>query len=185
MGYQGVAEKDVLDVLDDVKRRFRIDEDRVYLTGLSMGGGGTLWLGLSRPDVWAAIAPVCPAPPAGTQERAPNALNIPVRVFHGAADPVVSPEGVRAWVSRFQELGTDVTYEEYPGVGHNSWENAYADGRIFGWFGQFRREGFPERVRFVSDRYAHDRAYGCGSTPSRPAPSPASTRTSPGRTGSR
>ncbi len=51
MGYQGIAEKDVCDVLTDVEKRFPIDKDRVYLTGLSMGGGGTLWLGLTRPDI--------------------------------------------------------------------------------------------------------------------------------------
>jgi predicted peptidase len=60
MGYQGIAEKDVLDVLADVKKRFNIDEDRTYLTGYSMGGGGTLWIGLTRPDVWAALAPYVP-----------------------------------------------------------------------------------------------------------------------------
>src|SRR6185369_4823008 len=78
MGYRGIAEKDVYDVLADVKRRYPVDEDRVYMTGLSMGGGGTLWIGLTRPDIWAAIAPVCPAPPEGTQDFAPNALNYPV-----------------------------------------------------------------------------------------------------------
>ena len=106
MGYQSIAEKDVYDVLADVKRRFPIDEDRVYLTGLSMGGGGTLWLGLSRPDIGAAIASVCPAPPDGTDELAPNALNYPVHIFHGDADPVVNPAGVREWVKRFEALGT-------------------------------------------------------------------------------
>lgn len=159
MGYQGVAEKDVLDVLADVKRRFPIDEDRTYLTGLSMGGGGTLWLGLTRPDLWAAIAPVCPAPPAGTDAYATNALNIPVHIFQGGADPVVRPEGVRAWVDRFKSLGTQVEYVEYPGVGHDSWVNAYADGQIFDWFGQFRRNPFPDRVRFATDRYNYDGAY--------------------------
>ena len=64
MGYRGIAEKDVYDVLADVERRFPVDEDRVYLTGISMGGGGALWLGLTRPDVWAAVAPVCPMPPS-------------------------------------------------------------------------------------------------------------------------
>lgn len=72
VGYQGVAEKDVMDVIADVKRRFSIDENRMYLTGLSMGGGGTLWIGLTRPDLWAAIAPVCPAPPDGTEDFAPS-----------------------------------------------------------------------------------------------------------------
>ena len=71
MGYQGVPEQDVLDVLADVKRRFRIDEDRVYLTGLSMGGGGTLWLGLTRPGLWAAIAPVCASVPPGARGSGP------------------------------------------------------------------------------------------------------------------
>jgi len=89
MGYQGIAEKDVYDVLDDVKRRFSIDPDRVYLTGLSMGGGGTLWLGLTRPDIWAAIAAVCPAPPLGIEELAGNALNFPVKLFQGQIDPLV------------------------------------------------------------------------------------------------
>jgi predicted peptidase len=95
MGYQGLAEKDVYDVLADVKSRFPIDEDRVYLTGLSMGGGGTLWLGLTRPDVWAALAPVCPAPPGEANDLALNALNLPVHFFQGGADPVVKPEGTQ------------------------------------------------------------------------------------------
>jgi poly(3-hydroxybutyrate) depolymerase len=159
MGYQGIAEKDVYDVLADVRRRFPIDEDRIYLTGLSMGGGGTLWLGLTRPDLWAAIAPVCPAPPEGTVERSPNALNLPVHVFQGGADPVVKPEGTRELVRQLEQLGTAVQYTEYPGVGHNSWENAYKDEAIFDWFRRFRRTRHPERVRFVTDRYRYTRAY--------------------------
>ncbi|NIM50740.1 MAG: prolyl oligopeptidase family serine peptidase [Gemmatimonadales bacterium] len=172
MGYQGVAEKDVMDVLADVKRRFSIDEDRVYLTGLSMGGGGTMWIGLTRPDLWAAIAPVCPAPPDGTADFAPNALHVPVRIFQGGADPVVQPLGTRRWVERFERLGSTIEYTEYPGVGHDSWVNAYADGQIFDWFDQFRRDPHPDRVRFVSDRYAYDTAYWVrldALLPSRPA----------------
>ena len=159
MGYKGIPEKDVWDVVADVKRRFHIDEDRTYLTGLSMGGGGTLWIGLTRPDFWAAIAPVCPAPPFGTVERAPNALNIPVHFFQGGADPVVLPEGTRQWRKRLEDLGTKVEYVEYPGVQHNSWEKAYADEAIFKWFEQYKRNRFPDRVRFVSDAYQYDGAY--------------------------
>jgi poly(3-hydroxybutyrate) depolymerase len=77
-GYQGIPEQDVYEMLDDVKSRFRIDEGRIYLTGLSMGGGGTTWLGLTRPDIWAAIAPVCPAPPDECAEIYGNASNLPV-----------------------------------------------------------------------------------------------------------
>lgn len=158
-GYQGIPEKDVYDVLADVKKRFNIDEDRIYLTGLSMGGGGTLWIGLTRPDIWAAIAPVCPAPPAGTIDLAGNALNIPVHMFQGGADPVVKPEGTREWVQKFKDLGVQVKYEEYPGVQHDSWVPAYKDGFIFEWFKSFKRNLYPERVLFSSSQYKYDSAY--------------------------
>ena len=85
-GYQGIPEQDVYEMLDDLKCRFSIDEDRIYLTGLSMGGGGTVWLSLTRPDIWAAVAPCCPAPPDGSDELASNACNIPVHLFIGDKD---------------------------------------------------------------------------------------------------
>jgi poly(3-hydroxybutyrate) depolymerase len=159
MGYQGVAEKDVYDVLADVKKRFSIDEDRIYLTGLSMGGGGSLWIGLTRPDIWAAIAPVCPAPPRGTDNYAPNALNIPMHFFHGDDDQAVPVTVSRDWVKRLKDSGTAVEYVEYPGVGHNSWENAYKDEFIFEWFSKFKRNKFPDRVRFSTTRYQYNSAY--------------------------
>lgn len=159
MGYQGIPEKDVLDMIADVKRRFSIDENRMYLTGLSMGGGGTLWLGLSYPDMWAALAPVCPAPPAGTEELAGNALNIPVQMHQGGADPVVRPEGTREWIDWLQNEGVDVEYHEYPGVQHDSWVNAYAGGGIFDWFDQFERDPFPGRVKFATEQFKHSEAY--------------------------
>lgn len=135
------------------------DASRRYRTGLSMGGGGALWIALTRPDLWAAIAPVCPAPPTGTRARAPNALNIPMHIVQGAADPVGTPGGVRDWVAALDALGTDVTDAEYPGVGHLSWEGAYADGQIFDWFDQHVRNPHPDRVRFTTSRYKYNRAY--------------------------
>lgn len=159
MGYKGIAEKDVYDVLADIKKRFLIDEDRIYLTGLSMGGGGALWLGLTRPDIWAAIAAVCPAATADTQELAGNALNIPVKIFQGENDPVVPATETRRWHKRLQEAGVNSTYVEYPGVRHNSWDVAYKDGAIFDWFTQFHRTRFPERVKFASTSYKHGSAY--------------------------
>ena len=159
MGYQGIAEKDVMDVVADVKKRFRIDEDRMYLTGLSMGGGGTMWIGLSYPDMWAAIAPVCPAPPEGTLGLIPNGLNIPIRFFQGGADPVVSPDSTRLWVKRLKDAGAQVGYDEYPGVQHDSWVNAYKDAQVFDWFAPYKRNRFPAKVRFSTATYYHNKAY--------------------------
>lgn len=159
MGYQSIAEKDVLDMVADVKKHFSVDEDRMYLTGLSMGGGGTLWMGLSYPDMWAAIAPVCPAPPAEAAALAANAFNLPVHIHQGGADPVVRAEGVRAWVENLKNEGVKVEYSEYPGVLHDSWVNAYQDGAVFDWFGRFQRDLFPARVKFATDQYKHNKAY--------------------------
>ena len=159
MGYQGIPERDVYDVLNDVERRFPIDKDRVYLTGLSMGGGGTLWLGVTRPDVWAAIAPVCPAPPPGTMELAGNLLDVPVHLFHGDADPVVNVSVSRDWAATLKGLGSKVEYTEYPGLRHNSWDVAYKDGAIFDWFAQFKRNRHPGRVRYTSSSYRYNSAY--------------------------
>jgi len=159
MGYRGIAEKDVYDVLADVKRRFRVDEDRTYLTGISMGGGGALWLALSRPDVWAAVAPVCLVPVPGTDALAPNALNLPIRLFHGDQDPLAPVAVSRQWQRRLLDLGVPADYIEYPSVRHNAWDYAYRNGALFDWFAGFHRNRFPERVRFVTESHRYDSAY--------------------------
>jgi poly(3-hydroxybutyrate) depolymerase len=159
MGYQGIAEKDVYDVLADVEKRFPIDADRIYLTGISMGGGGALRLALTRPDVWAAVAVVCPAELPDAQEFASNTSNLPARVFAGALDPVVPAGIVRGWRKDVQELGTPVEYTEYPMVKHTSWNYAYQGGTVFNWFAGFKRERFPARVRFTSRSYKYRAAY--------------------------
>ena len=150
MGYQGIAEQDVYDMLADVERRYAVDHDRVYLTGASMGGGGALWLALTRPDVWAAVAPVCADVAPGTGELAPNALKLPIRLFHGDLDPAVGVQSSRQWQRQLLELGSPVEYIEFPGVRHNAWDFAYKDGALFDWFGKHRRNANPDRVRLVT-----------------------------------
>ena len=158
-GYQGFVEKDIYDMLADIKKRFKIDENRIYLTGLSMGGGGTLWLGLTRPDIWAAIAPVCPATPEKDSRLANNLLHVPAHFFHGDSDKAVPVKISREWVKHLEEAEFTVEYREYAGVEHNSWELAYANGYIFSWFDKFRRNPYPDRARFVSYQYKYNRAY--------------------------
>jgi hypothetical protein len=159
MGYQGIAEQDVYDVLADVKRRYPVDDDRVYLTGASMGGGGALWLGLTRPDLWAAVVPVCPDPFPGTTELAPNALNLPMRFAHGELDPLVPAEVSRQWQRRLLTLGSPVEYVEFPGLRHNAWDFAYRNGALFEWLAKFRRNRDPDHVRFVSQDTRYRAAY--------------------------
>ena len=159
MGYQGLAEREVYDVVADVKRRFPVDEDRMYLTGVSMGGGGSLWMALTKPDVWAAVAALCPAPPPGTEGLETNALHMPMRLYHGELDPLTPVQSTRAWHKRLADAGAAVEYIEYPSLRHNVWDAAYRNAAIFEWFGQHKRNPYPERVRFSTRQYQYQSAW--------------------------
>ena len=159
MGYVGIPEADVMQVIDECRAHFNIDENRIFLTGLSMGGGGTFYIGLTHPDLFAALAPVCPAPPAEVGDLWGNALNLPISLHQGDADMAVRPEGTRKIEKTLRESGTMVEYHEYPGVGHNSWDNAYQNGNIFRWFDGITRNPFPQRVRYTTKWYQYNKAY--------------------------
>lgn len=172
MGYQGIPEQDVYDVIADVKRRFPVDEDRIYLTGVSMGGSGALRLALTHPDVWAAVAPVCPGPEPALEKLAGNALDLPVRLFHGEQDPLVPVQSSRDWQRRFMDQGVAAEYLEFAAVRHNAWEDAYRDGALFEWFSRFRRDRFPQHVHYTTESYRYSSAYWVridGLTPGIPA----------------
>ena len=159
MGYVGIPEDDVLQIIEKCRNDFNIDRNRIYLTGLSMGGGGTLFIGMAYPDLFAAIAPVCPAPPQEYFDLTENGLNVPVAIYQGGADPVVRPEGTRQIVEELQNMGTMVEYHEYPGVQHDSWANAYANGQLFKWFDGIERNPYPQRVRYATRWYKRPGAY--------------------------
>jgi poly(3-hydroxybutyrate) depolymerase len=159
MDYQGIAERDVFDVLAEMQKRFPVDPDRIYLTGISMGGAAALRLALTRPDLWAAVAPLCPAPLGGMDEFAGNAVNLPIRIFQGDADPVSPVANARLWQRRLVDAGVDAEYVEYPGVRHNAWDLAYRNGGVFEWFAKHRRNAAPERVELATRSYRDAGAY--------------------------
>jgi hypothetical protein len=98
-------------------------------------------------------------PGGEAEELAANGLQLPIRLFHGDQDPLVSVESSRAWQRRLQDQGVNADYIEFPGVRHNAWDLAYRNGAIFDWFAQFRRNRFPARVRFVTRSYRYSSAY--------------------------
>src|SRR5262249_28068086 len=120
MGYRGIVEKDVYDLLADLKRRYPVDQDRVYLTGASMRGGGALSFALTRPDTWAAVVPIAADPQPGVEYLAGNALNLPILLFHGEQDPLVPVQSARQWQKRFLQQGVRAEYVEYPLLRHNA-----------------------------------------------------------------
>jgi predicted esterase len=113
--YLGAAEKDVMDVIAEVRRDYRIDPDRVYMTGHSMGGFGSWSIAMNHPEVFAAIAPVAGG---GNPLTLPKITHVPQLVVHGDNDKTVPVERSRVMVEAAKKIGTEVKYVEVPGGSH-------------------------------------------------------------------
>jgi dipeptidyl aminopeptidase/acylaminoacyl peptidase len=118
------SEADVMNVLGMMRKEFNVDPKRIYLTGHSMGGAGTLFLAGKHADLWAAAAPVAPASFMMNATRADilksiQKANLPLIIVQGAADTVVSADNTRQWVATAREIGMqDFLYVEQPGIDH-------------------------------------------------------------------
>ena len=116
--------------LDAALEAYRIDPSRVYLTGLSMGGFGT-WEAIERmPERFAAAIPICGG---GNPIGLSTARTVPVWAFHGSADPVVPLAASAVMVNALEAAGGDVAFTVYPGVGHDSWSETYANPEVYEW----------------------------------------------------
>jgi hypothetical protein len=119
-----------LDLVRDTIRTLPVDADRVYITGLSMGGFGT-WTAITQyPDLFAGAMPICGG---GDPSAADTLVSVPVWAFHGGADSTVPPERSQAMIEAIQKAGGWPRYTEYPGVGHDSWTQTYADDSALDW----------------------------------------------------
>jgi predicted peptidase len=138
---------EVMEMLGRVKRRWSIDEDRVYLTGLSQGGHGTWALAAANPGLFAAIAPICGYPKPMTPEAIAGSIpaDLPVWAFHGLADDVVPPTGTTSITELLQRdrVGKPAAAEAkvslFEGVNHGSWDRAYRECGLAEWLLSKRR----------------------------------------------
>jgi poly(3-hydroxybutyrate) depolymerase len=112
-----LSERDVLSVLERTRASHAIDPGRVYLMGHSMGGGGTLYLAMKYPSLWAAIAPLAPAIYSDPRELE-KARRIPALVVQGDRDRRVPVARTRRWIARMRELGMTHEYIEIAGGDH-------------------------------------------------------------------
>lgn len=120
----------LIKTIDNLEKALPIDSHRIYVTGLSMGGYGTWELAIRQPKRFAAIAPVC----GGTDLKKLEAIkDVPTWIFHGAKDGAVKVERSREAVETLKKAGGKPIYTEYPEVGHDSWNNAYADLKFYEW----------------------------------------------------
>ncbi|QCW99628.1 alpha/beta hydrolase [Aggregatimonas sangjinii] len=129
----------VSQLLDSIVANNRVDEKRIYLTGLSRGGGAAWEMAVQYPEKFAAMAVVCgmtPVPYASWINR-----KMPIWVFHGEEDESIPISESETMVERLLAMGYDVRFTRYPGVGHDSWVKAYNTDELYDWFmAQERKE---------------------------------------------
>lgn len=123
-------------LLDEIVEKHKVDKDRIYVTGLSMGGFGTWTLAAYQPKRFAAIVPIC----GGGEPFATMLLaHVPAWVFHGAKDPVVPLERSQKMVDAMKKFGGNVKLTVYPEAGHDSWTETYANPQLYEWLLQQKR----------------------------------------------
>lgn len=131
-------------LLDEVSGKYKVDSQRIYLTGLSMGGFGTWSLAISDPSRFAAIAPICGGGETiGVLVAPPKKLaalkKLPIWVFHGGKDEVVKPAESEKMIDAFKRIGNTPKYTVYPDAGHDSWTTTYDNPALYDWFLEHKR----------------------------------------------
>jgi len=137
--YLGTAEKDVIDVLNQMKRDYSVDDDRVYLMGHSMGGYGSWSVAVNHPDLFAAIGPIAGGGNPLVTAQIKKIAHVPWIVVHGDKDPTVPVGESRKMVKAGEAIGIKIKYIEVPGGNHsNIVVPAFKD--IFDWFDAHKRQ---------------------------------------------
>jgi predicted peptidase len=124
-------------MLDHLETKYRVDKDRIYITGLSMGGFGTWDLAAHNAGRLAAIAPVCGG---GDVSEAPKLAKLPIWVTHGDADQVVPIGASQEMVDAVKAAGNPrVRFDIIVGGGHDTWTDFYAKDEFYTWLLSQRR----------------------------------------------
>lgn len=179
--FMGVGEADVLKTLALMKQKYPVDEDRVFLSGASMGGSGTWTIGCHYPHLFTGLMTIAgrysyylwqdldPAKFAGfkriqtdldyAEALLPNLANTSAFIFHGDRDFVIQIAQSREMFQRLKNLGCDVTYRELTDADHWIWGRCFAHADYVKWLQEKRRNPFPRKVLYQTYSLKYNRAY--------------------------
>ncbi len=128
----------LINLLDDIVAQYDVDPERVYLTGLSMGGYGSWALASEYPDRFAAVVPICGG---GNRIMSITLKDMPIWAFHGAKDSVVPVEESKDVVEAINARGGNAKLTIYPDANHDSWTETYNNQEVYDWLLEHRRQG--------------------------------------------
>ena len=135
--YWGCYTESLIAFLDDICEKLPIDMERVYLTGLSMGGTGTWMLAMAAPERFAAIAPICGS---GICWYGGALKDIPIMVYHGDCDEIVPIQNSIEMIKSVNQRGGNAQIKILYGVKHNAWDAAYAGDQLYTWLLSHKRQ---------------------------------------------
>ncbi len=127
-------------LLQDCLKSLPVDDSRIYVCGISMGGFGTWDIVQREPETFAAALPVCGG---GDTAEAPKLKELPIWTFHGDQDQTVKTSRSRDMIEAVKAGGGNPKYTEYPGVGHNSWTQTFANAEVLQWL--FTQKKAPDK----------------------------------------
>lgn len=120
-------------LIKEIQQKYNIDESRIILTGLSMGGWGTLKLAMEHPEMFSAVVPVCAPVDRLMKVRAVQYKDLPMKIFHGGNDDIVSPMNSIEIYQEIKKVNPNVTLTIFPDDNHNSWDSTYSDPKLYDW----------------------------------------------------
>jgi len=120
----------LIELIHKLAKELPVDTNRIYITGLSMGGFGTFDAIERYPLLFAAAVPVCGG---GDISKAASISHIPIWIFNGAEDAAVNPLHSLSMLEALTKAGSHPGFTQYPEVGHFSWLGAYTDPLMMEW----------------------------------------------------
>lgn len=120
-------------LIKEIQKKYKIDASRIYLTGLSLGGWGTLKLAMEHPELFAAVVPVCAPTDMIMYANINQYKDLNMKIFHGGMDDVVLPENALNFYQRLHPVNPSAELIIFPNDNHNSWDSTYSDPKLYEW----------------------------------------------------
>ncbi|HCA09311.1 prolyl oligopeptidase family serine peptidase [Chryseobacterium sp.] len=123
----------VYNLIKEIQEKYKIDASRIYLTGLSLGGWGTLKLAMEHPEMFAAVVPVCAPTDLIMYSNINQYKELNMKIFHGGMDDIVLPENALNFYQRLHPVNPSAELVIFPNDNHNSWDSTYSDPKLYEW----------------------------------------------------
>ncbi|SHG45561.1 Prolyl oligopeptidase family protein [Chryseobacterium oranimense] len=130
----------IYNLIKEIQKKYKIDASRIYLTGLSLGGWGTLKLAMEHPEMFAAVVPVCAPTDMIMYANINRYKDLNMKIFHGGMDDIVLPENAFKFYQKLHPVNPSAELVIFPNDNHNSWDSTYSDPKLYEWMLSKKKE---------------------------------------------